>query len=126
MKCPRCQNTDLAEASFESVSVERCPGCHGLWLEDLELETLISRRPKRLIQDDRAHARSYGDDGGKQRLNCPRCKGTYLIKLNCRHRPGTIVDSCTVCYGTWLDAGELTKLTRRGVFGWLRGLLGAV
>jgi Zn-finger nucleic acid-binding protein len=31
--------------------------------------------------------------------------------LNSLGRPGTILDSCTVCYGTWLDAGELARLT---------------
>ena len=126
MKCPRCANVELAEATFDSVTVDRCPSCHGLWLDELELDAVLNSRPKGLLADDRAQRDASAKANTTTRINCPRCKGTYLIKLNSRHRPGTIVDSCTVCYGTWLDAGELTRLTQRGMFGWLKGLMGSV
>jgi Zn-finger nucleic acid-binding protein len=125
MNCPRCANVELSGAAFGPLTVDRCPTCHGLWLEERELDAVLASRPRALLDEDRAHARATHDKSA--RINCPHCKGTYLIKLNSRRRPGTIVDSCTVCYGTWLDAGELTRLTRRGgVLGWLRGLLGSV
>lgn len=128
MKCPRCADVELAEATFDSVTVDRCPACRGMWLDERELDAVLKSRPKGLLADDRAQrptARSVAANTAG-RINCPRCKGTYLIKLNSRRRPGTILDSCTVCYGTWLDAGELTRLTQRGMLGWLRGLLGSV
>jgi hypothetical protein len=36
MHCPKC-GTRLAEESLESVVVDVCPACHGLWLDDGEL-----------------------------------------------------------------------------------------
>jgi Zn-finger nucleic acid-binding protein len=124
MKCPRCASVELAEATFDKVTVDRCPQCRGLWLDELELDAVLKSRPRGLLSEDRRPAGVAAN--AAERINCPRCKGTYLIKLNSRHRPGTIVDSCTVCYGTWLDAGELTRLTKRGMFGWIKGLLGSV
>jgi Zn-finger nucleic acid-binding protein len=36
MKCPKCGG-DLKERDFESVKVDVCPECHGIWLDQGEL-----------------------------------------------------------------------------------------
>ena len=118
MKCPMCDNSRVITQAIEEVEVERCPECHGIWLDANELETLIGADPKELLREDRVFQSSPGDAG--PRLECPRCKGARLIKLNSRLRPGTIVDSCTVCFGTWLDAGEFTRLAGGDLWGYLR------
>ena len=41
-KCPRCA-TALTEVEHEGVKVERCPNCHGVWLDAGELEHLTKR-----------------------------------------------------------------------------------
>ncbi|HYY41603.1 MAG TPA: zf-TFIIB domain-containing protein [Pyrinomonadaceae bacterium] len=41
-KCPRCA-TVLTEIEHEGVKVERCPNCHGVWLDAGELEQLTRR-----------------------------------------------------------------------------------
>lgn len=108
MNCPRCQAA-LQKELADGVEVDRCPTCHGMWLDMLELEQLVREQPAALLADDRRfHASPNTAD---QRLACPNCRGARLIKLNSRLRPGTIIDSCQVCYGNWLDAGELTRLT---------------
>jgi hypothetical protein len=94
--------------SVACVEIDRCPTCHGIWLDALELEALLKRDIKPLLEADGQFEAVVSHEG--PRLHCPRCKGTYLIKLNSRLRPGVIVDSCTTCFGTWLDAGELTRL----------------
>ena len=35
--CPKC-GTKLEEAVMEGVTVDICPGCHGIWLDEGELE----------------------------------------------------------------------------------------
>lgn len=122
MHCPRCSDVALPNETIDGLSVRRCPKCHGIWFEPLELERILSLRPRKLLAEDRAFAGSK--PGEPARLNCPACQGTYLIKVNSRIRRGTLVDSCTVCYGTWLDAGELTRLARRDFFTWLKSLFG--
>jgi len=119
MNCPRCADTELTEQSIAEVAIDRCPTCRGIWLDCFELERLLESDPKPLlIEDKRFHAAE--DDG--RRLSCPRCKAAQLIKLNSRVRPGTILDSCTVCHGTWLDPGELTRLAHADFVGRIRAL----
>lgn len=108
MNCPKCSATEMMQETVEDVTIDRCPSCHGIWLDMLELEKLLATDPRPLLEEDRVFEAAPNVAG--PRINCPRCQGTYLLKLNSREHPGTIVDSCTVCYGTWLDAGELARL----------------
>ena len=122
MHCPKCPDVEMAEEVVADVSIDRCPNCHGMWLDMLELEKLLEASPRSLLAEDAHFMPVKGDPG--ERLQCPRCQGTYLIKLNSRQRPGTIVDSCTVCFGTWLDAGELTRLAHADLAGRLKAVFG--
>jgi hypothetical protein len=36
MHCPKC-GADLSEQQLEDVTVDVCPACHGVWLDDGEL-----------------------------------------------------------------------------------------
>ena len=46
MKCPK-DGADLQEREVESVKIDVCPECHGLWLDQGELDLLqrLSKRP---------------------------------------------------------------------------------
>lgn len=118
MLCPICDNTELETQGVALIEIERCPQCRGLWLDANELEQLVASPPKTLLKEDRSAAADSKDNS--RRLMCPRCRGTPLIKLNSLLRPGTIIDSCTVCHGAWLDAGELTRLTGQDLVGRIR------
>ena len=120
MKCPRCDSSQMDTQAVGEIEVDRCPSCRGIWLDANELEKLLAANPKNFFQEDRTFE-AHAHDSGPQ-LQCPRCKGAQLIKLNSRLRPGTILDSCTVCYGTWLDPGELTRLASTDLAGRLRRL----
>ncbi|MBA3672068.1 MAG: zf-TFIIB domain-containing protein [Gemmatimonadaceae bacterium] len=39
-KCPRCAVT-MSEKRFESVTIDQCPQCEGIWLDKSELEILL-------------------------------------------------------------------------------------
>jgi hypothetical protein len=39
MKCPKC-GADLAEQTFKHVKVDVCPECHGMWLDNGELDMI--------------------------------------------------------------------------------------
>jgi len=43
MHCPKC-GTPLQEEATEGVTVDICPGCRGIWLDDGELERLTQAR----------------------------------------------------------------------------------
>jgi Zn-finger nucleic acid-binding protein len=40
--CPKCRE-DLEEILFRGVTVDRCPGCSGVWLDAEEVERLTAR-----------------------------------------------------------------------------------
>lgn len=120
MLCPKCPSVEMEKKPVAGVDIHRCGSCHGLWLDAGELERLLRRPPKELLASDQAFSAQPSPEG--PRLNCPVCRGTYLIKLNSRIRPGTIIDSCHVCYGVWLDAGEFTRLSGQE----LHATLGAI
>jgi hypothetical protein len=42
MQCPKCGER-LATVDHLGVTVEECPGCHGMWLDEGELQTLARR-----------------------------------------------------------------------------------
>ena len=54
MKCPKC-GADLQEREHDSIKVDVCPECHGLWLDQGELDLLqrVSQRSTggRVMQD---------------------------------------------------------------------------
>jgi hypothetical protein len=41
-RCPKC-GEPLAAVEHYGVTVKECPGCHGMWVDQGELETLASR-----------------------------------------------------------------------------------
>ena len=120
MRCPACTDVEMNEETVAGVRIDRCPACHGMWFDALELEQVLEADPRPLLKEDRRFVAQGGESGPRRK--CPRCQGAELIKLNSRLRPGTILDSCTVCYGTWVDAGELTRLAHNDLLGRLRDL----
>lgn len=48
MHCPKC-GMELKTVSLREVSVERCFGCQGTWLDHSELERLVGREGPTLL-----------------------------------------------------------------------------
>lgn len=95
---------------FEETTIDRCIGCHGLWFDALELESVVAGRGGRTLD--------IGDAAiGKQldstdRIACPHCK-THMIRLVDNRHPEVRYEQCSVCGGAFLDAGELITLEKR-------------
>ena len=43
--CPRCDESMLRAAVKGKIEIDQCPSCEGLWLDDTELETLLTLLP---------------------------------------------------------------------------------
>jgi hypothetical protein len=57
-------------------------------------------------------------EAGTSSMKCPRCDGT-LKEVMIEH---VAIDTCDKCAGTWLDTGELEKLTETDIARWFREL----
>ncbi len=40
-RCPRCNRAALKRKEVETVEVDECPMCHGIWLDAGEIEKLV-------------------------------------------------------------------------------------
>jgi predicted Zn-ribbon and HTH transcriptional regulator len=49
MRCPKCGATLRAEA-WHDIQVDRCPECHGVWLDHGELETLMAHEDPGMLR----------------------------------------------------------------------------
>jgi uncharacterized protein len=43
MKCPKCPETVLVMTERQSVEIDYCPVCRGVWLDRGELDKLVER-----------------------------------------------------------------------------------
>jgi hypothetical protein len=43
MRCPVCEDQQLAISSREGVEIDYCPQCRGVWLDRGELDKIIDR-----------------------------------------------------------------------------------
>jgi Zn-finger nucleic acid-binding protein len=49
MNCPRCSSTQLSETTYESVNVDKCSRCGGVWLDHCEILEIIETRDKKVL-----------------------------------------------------------------------------
>ena len=78
MKCPTCPDSILVITDRQSVEIDYCPLCRGVWLDRGELDKLmalgasqtLAQRPAVVRQPDFVdsdHHKSYGSQGYQQR-----------------------------------------------------------
>lgn len=102
MNCAKCDGL-LQTNILEGVEIDQCQQCGGIWLDLGELSQL--REHKNLSVNQSTH--NIQDN---KPANCPKGHGS-MIRVHDLNRPNIVLDSCSVCHGLWLDAGELEKLT---------------
>lgn len=113
MQCVHC-GTDLVPEAYEEATVDRCPGCQGVWLDSGELskivETMEVPMPDETVQDTLAVAFEGVPQDEQARLRrCPKC-GAAMHTVNYDYSSGVILDRCPKGHGIWLDGGELEKV----------------
>ena len=110
MQCPKCYH-ELQHQQFGEVEVDQCLTCQGVWLDLGELPVLRQ-------QKNTNYSQASGETAVYDVLSasCPRCGGDGdMTRVHDLKRPEIVLDSCPVCYGIWLDGGELDKLTESNV-----------
>ena len=100
MHCPNCQNDLVEIPTLEGPQLDVCPGQHGLWLDEGEVNLFV--------ENYRALA-SHGAGAGvaaAQSTTCPKCGGL----LDQESVLATALLACRACRGWWLPKGSLTQL----------------
>ena len=102
MNCPKC-NSPMAKVTFNSVEVDRCTSCGGIWFDSLEQEDLKKMKSSEVI--DKGDPKIGKKQDQKRKINCPVCN-TPMIPMTDPKQPHIHFEGCKVCYGTFFDAGE--------------------
>ncbi|TLZ68846.1 MAG: transcription factor [Methanobacteriota archaeon] len=88
------------QSHLQTVEVDVCPTCQGIFLDKKEIRTLTgSSSLNKLL------TKYLGLDSDSQ-LVCPNCGGL----MDGEDAGDVRVDVCLDCKGVWLDAGELERL----------------
>ncbi len=118
MNCPKC-SAAMEKVQYESIEVDRCTDCKGIWFDMLEQEHLKALEGSEEID--------IGDpEVGKQtnivdRIACPVCD-TPMIRMVDGRQPHIWFESCTVCYGVFFDAGEFRDYKQETILDFFKDL----
>ncbi|WP_163339403.1 zf-TFIIB domain-containing protein [Desulfopila sp. IMCC35008] len=104
MKCPKC-HSDMEKVYFQTVEIDRCKDCKGLWFDLLEHEQLKMMDGSEEVDiGDPNVGKKFND---KDSINCPHCKAR-MVKMVDSKQSHIWYESCAICYGVFFDAGEFT------------------
>lgn len=109
MDCPVCKDQPMIVLELDSVEVDFCPGCSGIWLDGGELEMLLDTpaQAKKLL------ASFTVCNTEEQKYNCPIClKKMNKIQVGSKEA-SLIIDKCTKDHGLWFDKGELPAVLEK-------------
>ncbi|MHC4887216.1 MAG: TFIIB-type zinc ribbon-containing protein [Planctomycetota bacterium] len=111
MECIKCGG-ETTTVNHQGIELDQCSHCSGIWFDLGELEEVLEQGElaelKNRIDNNQAH--------DEKESPCPRCGGEGRMVPVVQIDKGFHIDTCTCCYGHWLDGGELEKLKGQGLF----------
>lgn len=107
MQCPKC-GSEFAHFTHEAVSVDRCGGCGGLWIDALEL--IDRERIKAYARIDTGSKRVGKSYNAVRNIECPKC-AVKMLTMADRTQSHIEFESCPSCSGSFFDAGEFKDLS---------------
>ncbi|MBN1410805.1 MAG: zf-TFIIB domain-containing protein [Spirochaetales bacterium] len=106
LTCP-VDNTPLLTLPLETIFIDYCPKCFGIWLDAGELDSLLRKDLSENSTFRDKLLRPSGGDTDKV-LACPVCNASMNKKKHIMSHVTS--DICLVCGGIWLDSGEFAEL----------------
>lgn len=120
MKCPKCASA-METVSYQSIEVDRCTKCAGLWFDMLEAEDLKNLGGSEVIDTG---SKETGKEHNKIRdIKCPKC-AALMLRMVVNGQPHIWYESCPICYGAYFDAGEFRDFKAETFVDTVKGLFG--
>ena len=119
MNCPKCISP-MVKVTFGGVEVDRCADCRGIFFDKFEKEQLQKMRGADAI--DIGDAKLGKEFNKVDRIKCPRCT-SLMIRMVDLNQPHIWFEHCTVCGGSFFDAGEFKDLKHHTVLDVFRDLM---
>jgi len=115
LACPNC-HADMFHQVEPDIAIELCPQCGGRFLDQGELNELVTGLPgdieqRSLIWTDMIHAveGTLPQDKFPTR-HCPVCEDQPMKKVGVTCGVDVVMDGCPECGGFFLDSGELESI----------------
>jgi len=118
MKCPKCISP-MVKVTFGCIEVDRCTDCQGLFFDEFEKEQL--RKLNGADTLDIGDVKTGREFNKVDRINCPRCT-SLMIRMVDLEQPHIWFEHCTVCGGSFFDAGEFKDLAHHTVVDFFKDL----
>ncbi len=119
LTCPKCDSA-MAKIEYQSVVVDRCGGCHGLWFDNLEHEKLkLLEGSESIDTGDRKVGKQFDK---VDRIGCPICH-TSMVRMVDPKQRHIHFESCPACSGVFFDAGEFADFKKEDWLDALRDLV---
>ncbi len=109
MNCPFCNNP-LVILELNQVEIDYCTRCHGIWLDNGELELLLKN-----TQEKTQLLNSFSDNkiSDEKILKCPICR-KKMEKVTSGIDNKVTLDKCKKDHGIWFNEGELEQVVEMG------------
>jgi Zn-finger nucleic acid-binding protein len=117
LACPKCFAA-MEKVQFEVFEIERCTRCKGLFVDAVTHERLLTTRGSEAIDTGAKHEENRGE---RVRIKCPACHA-QMIRMVDHQQPHIWYESCPVCFGVYLDAGEFREQKERKVVNVIRDM----
>lgn len=111
MKCPKC-NSDFEQVQYESITIDRCTNCYGLWFDMLEKDDLEKMEGSESIDIGDTQVGQWQDHVRK--IKCPICNDQMISMID-KNQYHIHYELCPSCYGTFFDAGEFRDLKEHSI-----------
>ncbi len=98
MDCPVCKKP-MVILELQSVEIDHCTFCGGIWLDGGELELLLENS----IEKDKLLSSFFYDPNNKEeKLKCPICNKN-MDKILVGEKKEIVIDRCKNNDGLWFD-----------------------
>ena len=109
----------MVKVTFADVEVDRCTCCQGIFFDEFEKAQLQKMKGADAI--DIGDAKVGRQFNKVDRINCPRCS-SRMIRMVDLDQPHIWFEHCTVCGGSFFDAGEFKDLKHHTILDFFRDL----
>ena len=119
MNCPKCSAV-MEVVVVESVEIDRCTECRGIWFDLNEQEAL--KEAKGAHKADIGHQAIGEYYNGMTEVLCPKCK-VLMATETVKKAVEIQYESCPKCHGAYFDAGEFREFSEPTIMEFLKDLL---
>jgi Zn-finger nucleic acid-binding protein len=110
----------MVNVAFGGIEVSRCTDCQGLFFDEFKKEEL--RKMKGADALDIGDVKTGREFNKVDQIQCPCCM-SLMIRMVDLEQPHIWFEHCTVCGGSFFDAGEFKDLAHHTILDFFKDLI---